>query len=81
VAQERIIGERRVIGLLAFFATPLVLLVVPGDVSVSFVVAMLVGISMLFVERFRPVGVGLLTGTVAMFSGLLLLAAMMSGVD
>ncbi len=81
VAEERIIGQRRVIGLLAFFATPFVLTAVPGGVLVSFVVSMLLGISMLFAYRFRPAGVGLLTGTVATFGALLLLGAMMGGVD
>lgn len=81
VAEERIVGQRRVVGLLVFFATPFVLLAVPVDVFLAFAVAMLVGISMLFADRFRPAGVGLLTGTAAMFGCLLLLAAMLGGVD
>lgn len=67
MAEERIAGQRRVIGLLAFFATPIVLLAVPGGVVVSFVVVMLVGFAMLFPDRFRPAGVGLLIGIVALF--------------
>lgn len=81
VAEERIVGQGRVVGLLTFFATPFALLAVPGDVLVSFVVAMLVGISMLFADRFRTAGIGLLSGTVATFGALLLLAAMLGGVD
>lgn len=81
VAEERIVGQRRVIGLLAFFATPVVLLAVPGGVVVSFGVVMLVGFAMLFADRFRPAGVGLLIGIVALFGGLLLLATMVAGVD
>jgi hypothetical protein len=81
VTGERIIGQRGVIGLLTFFATPFVLLAVPGDIFVSFEVAMLVGISMLFADRSRTAGVGLLSGTVATFGALLLLAAMMGAVD
>ena len=81
MARERIIGQRRVVGLLTFFATPFVLLAVPGGIVVSFVVAMLLGILLLFADRFRTAGVGLLTGTVATFGALLLLAAMFGGVD
>lgn len=75
MAGKRIIGQRRVIGLLTFFATPLVLVAAPGDVFVSFVVAMLLGISMLFADRCRAAGVGLLTGTIATLGAVLLIAA------
>jgi len=80
VRQERIIGQQRVIGLLAFFAAPIPLL---GLMTYSFwslptVVAL--GWLLLFFEPSRSAGIGLLMGTAALIGILMALAAMFSGV-
>ena len=79
VPQEVIVGQQRVLGLLAFFVTPFVLLAVPG-VPAGFLIATVVGIGLLSVQWGRSVGIGLLIGT-ATLGGLLLLAALLGGAD
>lgn len=81
VPPDVIIGQQRVIGLLAFFATPLLLLAIPADVVALFLGGAALGVFLLFIERFRSVGVGVLAGTIVTFGVLLLLATMLSGVD
>ncbi len=78
--REVIVGQQRVLGLLAFFVTPFVLLAVPG-VLTGFLIATVLGIGLLFVRWGRSVGIGLLIGTGATFGGLLLLAALLGGAD
>ena len=76
-----IIGQQRVIGLLVFFATPFLLLAIPGDVVAVFLGSAALGVFLLFLERLRSVGIGLLAGTIVTLGVLLLLGAMLSGVD
>ena len=76
-----IIGQQRVIGLLAFFATPFLLLAIPGDVVALFLGSAAVGVFLLFVERLRSLGTGVLAGTIVTFGVLLLLGTMLSRVD
>ena len=81
MAPDVIIGQQRVIGLLAFFATPFLLLAIPGDVVALFLGSVALGVFLLFIERLRSVGVALLAGTVVTLGVLLLLGTMLSGVD
>ena len=81
VAEDVIIGQQRVVALLAFFAAPFLLLAIPGDVVALFVGSVALGVFLLFVVRLRSVGVGLLAGTVVTLGALLLLGTMLSGVD
>ena len=78
---EVIIGQRRVIGLLTFLATPFLVLAGPGNVDVRFIVTSTLGVALLFLARFRTVGVGLLTGTLATLGVLLVMATRLAGVD
>ena len=66
---------------LAFFATPFLLLGIPGDVVALVVASVALGLFLLFIERLRSVGVGLLAGTLVTLGVLLLLGTMLSGVD
>ena len=78
------IGQRRILGLLAFFASPVIVLALGqlwGDPLVPFVVIGVVGVALLFVERLRTVGIGLLAGSATTFAGLLLLGAALTGAD
>ncbi len=76
-----IIGQQRVIGLLTFFATPILLLAIPGYIVVLFLGSAALGILLLFIERLRSVGVGLLAGTIVTFGVLILLGTMLTGAD
>ena len=78
MTREPIIGRRGVLGVLAFFASPFVALALGqlwGDPLVPFVVVGVLGVSLLFVERLRTVGIGLLLGAATTLGGLLLLGA------
>ncbi|MDQ4091570.1 MAG: hypothetical protein M3163_14925 [Actinomycetota bacterium] len=82
MTREPIIGQRRVLGLLAFFASPFIVLglgALSSDPLVPFVLVGVLGVSLLFVERLRAVGIGLLAGTATTFGGLLLLGAALTG--
>jgi hypothetical protein len=76
-----IIGQQRVIGLLTFLATPFVLLAVPANVLVLLVIGTVLGVSLLFAERLRAVGIGLLSATITTFVALVALGTMLAGVD
>lgn len=78
---DLILGQQRVIGLLTFLATPILLIAAPGDVLVVFLGAAVLGGGLLYFDRLRSVGVGLVAGTFASVAVLLLLASMYSGVD
>ena len=55
VAQDLIIGQQRVIGLLTFFATPVALIAMPGNVFALFLGSTALGVSLLFLDRLRSV--------------------------
>ena len=79
--RDLIIGQQRVIGLLVFFATPFLVLAIPGDVVALFLGTATLGVFLIFIERLRSVGVGLLAGTVVTLGAVLLLGTMLAGVD
>jgi hypothetical protein len=81
VGREVIIGQQRVVGLLTFLATPFVLLALPTNVFVSFAIGAVLGVLLLFADRLRTVGIGLLSGTITTFVALVALATMLAGVD
>jgi hypothetical protein len=81
VRQERIIGQQRVIGLLTFFAAPILLLGLLTYSLWSLPIVVALGLLLLFFEPSRSVGIGLLIGTTALIGALMVLAAMLSGVD
>jgi len=78
-----IVGQQRVIGLLAFLAAPVGVValgsVFPHNFFVPFAAFVILGVALLFVPRIRSVGVGLVLGTLATVLGLLLLGAMLAG--
>ncbi len=82
---ERIIGQRRVIGLLAFFATFPALLasqaafaVDPALVLMAFVV---IGLLLLLAQPLRTVGIGLLVASATMYGALLVFAVVFASAD
>gem|GEM_PF-3513763 len=79
--RDAIIGQQRVIGLLTFLAAPFILLAMPGDVLMSFLLGTALGITLVFADRFRTVGIGLLVGTVTTFGLLVVLGEMLASVD
>lgn len=81
VKQDRIVGQQRVIGLLTFFATPIPLVALSTYSLLSFLAFIALGVLLLFLERLRSVGIGLLAGTAATIGALMLLGAMLAGVD
>ena len=74
-------SSQRVVGLLAFFATPIPLLVLSTYSLVPLFAFIALGVSLLFLERSRTAGVGILIGTAATVGAVLLFIGMFAGAD
>lgn len=69
------------IGLLAFFATPIPLLFLSTYSLVPVLAFIAVGVLLLFRRRSRSAGVGILIGTAATIVAVILFIGMFAGVD